>query len=91
MHSCAGMVERRVIAVRGIVQGVGFRPFVFNLASELELTGFVRNQTGNVWIEVEGEGDRVARFLHELQTHPPALAQITSIDCQPATPQRAIV
>ena len=47
-------MERRAILVRGIVQGVGFRPFVFKLAERLHLHGFVRNQTGDVQIEVEG-------------------------------------
>ena len=49
------MMQRRAISVDGIVQGVGFRPFVHALASRLDLRGFVKNQTGNVSIEVEGE------------------------------------
>ena len=48
-------MDRRAIAVSGIVQGVGFRPFVYDLATRLGLNGFVRNQTGGVLIEVEGE------------------------------------
>src|ERR1700730_13940012 len=48
-------MERRAIVVHGIVQGVGFRPFVYNLASQLKLHGSVKNQTGSVLIEVEGE------------------------------------
>ena len=47
-------MERRAIQIRGIVQGVGFRPFVYDLASRLQLHGFVRNHAGTVRIEVEG-------------------------------------
>jgi hydrogenase maturation protein HypF len=69
-------MERRTIAVRGIVQGVGFRPFVYALASRLDLRGFVLNQTGGVRIEVEGAADSLDSFLTELTTHPPPLAKI---------------
>jgi hydrogenase maturation protein HypF len=60
------MLQRRAICVDGIVQGVGFRPFVHGLASRLRLRGFVRNQTGNVRIEVEGERASLDCFLDEV-------------------------
>ncbi len=69
-------MERRAIAVYGTVQGVGFRPFVFGLASRLALHGFVKNQTGGVLIEVEGEARSLDHFLKELTTRPPPLARI---------------
>jgi len=69
-------MERWAIVVRGVVQGVGFRPFVFNLAARRQLAGFVRNQTGSVLIEVEGETPALERFLAELAERPPPLAQI---------------
>jgi hydrogenase maturation protein HypF len=72
----AAMRERRAITIRGVVQGVGFRPFVYGLASRLELSGFVKNRTGEVLIEVEGEGRLLDDFLSELAAHPPPLAQI---------------
>ena len=56
-------MERRSIAVEGVVQGVGFRPFVFGLASRLKLCGFVKNRAGGVLIEVEGEAECLDRFL----------------------------
>src|SRR5476651_1669850 len=56
-------MERWAIAIRGVVQGVGFRPFVYNLASGLDLRGFVKNRTGGVAIEVEGEASRLDQFL----------------------------
>src|SRR3954453_962545 len=75
------LMDRREIAVSGIVQGVGFRPFVFGLASRLGLRGSVRNRTGGVLIEVEGDGLSLDRFLAELVSHPPPLAQIDEVSC----------
>jgi hydrogenase maturation protein HypF len=83
-------MERRAIVVRGIVQGVGFRPFVFNLAARLGLGGFVRNQTGTVLIEVEGEPGPLDDFLAELAHRPPPLAQIEQLawEARPPVGQR---
>src|SRR5579863_1481298 len=75
-------MERRAITVRGIVQGVGFRPFVYALASRLHLSGFVKNQTGRVEIEVEGDSASLDRFLAELETSPPRLSRIDGISWQ---------
>ncbi len=72
-------MDRRTVAVSGIVQGVGFRPFVHRLATRFGLNGFVRNQTGGVVIEVEGGSDSLDRFLHELSSRPPPLAQIDEV------------
>jgi hydrogenase maturation protein HypF len=72
-------MERRAIVVRGIVQGVGFRPFVYNLAVRLHLAGYVRNQTGSVHIEIEGEASTLDQFLEELAHHPPPLAQVEEV------------
>ena len=72
-------MDRRAIAVSGIVQGVGFRPFVYDLATRLGLNGFVRNETGGVLIEVEGESDSLDRFFGELTSRPPPLARIDDV------------
>jgi len=72
-------MERREIAIRGIVQGVGFRPFVYGLASRLKLNGFVRNSTGGVHIEVEGERGELDRFLDEIRKSPPPLSRIEEL------------
>src|SRR5262249_36057495 len=85
-HSETLTMERRAIEVRGIVQGVGFRPFVHRLASRLHLGGFVCNRVGAVWIEVEGATPLLDRFLAELQTAPPPLARIEHISWQPTAP-----
>ncbi len=69
-------MQRRAILVRGIVQGVGFRPFVYNLATRLRLHGFVRNQTGTLLIEIEGEPSSLEQFLANLADRAPPLAHI---------------
>ena len=72
-------MDRRAIAVNGIVQGVGFRPFVYGLATRLRLDGFVKNVNGGVLIEVEGEPHSLDRFLDELTAQPPPLARIDEL------------
>ena len=78
-ESPGSVVVRKAIDVAGIVQGVGFRPFVYRLAQECHLTGFIANTPAGVTIEVQGEGDRVDRFLDRLQNEAPPLAKITSL------------
>ena len=73
------MFEKRdswLIRVNGIVQGVGFRPFVYNLADKYGLKGFVLNNTEGVTIRVEGEASEVDAFFEDVRTNPPPLAQI---------------
>ena len=75
------------ITVRGVVQGVGFRPFVYNLAHTCGLVGWVRNTSGSVEIEVEGEAESVDRFVSALTTEVPPVADIeemNSVSRQPA-------
>src|SRR4051794_41843095 len=68
---------RRVRArVEGTVQGVGFRPFVFRLASELSLAGFVFNDEQGVLLEVEGDDAEVDGFLRRLAAEAPPLASV---------------
>lgn len=71
--------ERRRFDVRGVVQGVGFRPFVYVTASALSLTGSVANDSGGVIIEVEGDAGAVARFGTRLRTDAPPLAVVESV------------
>lgn len=70
------------INVTGVVQGVGFRPFVYGLAKRLGLRGWVRNTSGGVEILVQGRKSQVERFIHSLQTDAPPLARIDSINSQ---------
>ena len=70
---------RRKAVVRGVVQGVGFRPFVYRVAHEEGLAGFIGNDTDGVTIEVEGPAERVDSFLARLRAETPPLARIDSI------------
>ncbi len=79
-------VERRRVHVEGTVQGVGFRPYVYRLARELGLTGFVRNDASGVLIEVEGDNPAVRRFLARLPVEAPPLASIEIVTSDPASP-----
>ena len=71
----ATLVSREV-RVRGVVQGVGFRPYVYRLATNIGLRGFVRNSSSGVTIAIEGPEDAVERFVQELRRQPPPLARI---------------
>ncbi|HUE87654.1 MAG TPA: carbamoyltransferase HypF [Vicinamibacterales bacterium] len=73
-------MERRALAVRGIVQGVGFRPFIHSLASELSLTGFVRNVPQGVVIEIEGPVAALDQFEGALASRAPDLADIEACE-----------
>ncbi|MCK4369351.1 MAG: carbamoyltransferase HypF [Dehalococcoidales bacterium] len=74
-------VERLArISVRGVVQGVGFRPFIYRLAQEHNLKGWVRNTSGNVEIEVEGDEETVDSFLSDLKTEAPPMARIENVE-----------
>lgn len=77
---------RHRILVRGIVQGVGFRPFVFGLAERLALAGTVLNDPLGVEIDVEGEPDAIAAFLRSLEGEAPPLAVIQEVEVAPAEP-----
>ena len=68
------------IRVRGTVQGVGFRPTVWRLAHESNLTGEVRNDAAGVLIKIVGHADAIARFLQRLQTEAPPLSHIEAIE-----------
>ena len=73
------MIQRKSIQVNGIVQGVGFRPFVYRLADHLKVAGFVNNNSDGVTIEIEGQQDALNRFIEILQTKSPPLAIISEI------------
>jgi len=73
-------VQRKRITINGIVQGVGFRPFVYRLATEHALAGFVGNDATGVTIEVEGPDDAIECFRRDLFSTPPPLARIDAHD-----------
>ena len=82
----ANTEQRAVIDVQGVVQGVGFRPFIYRLAVQHKLRGWVRNTSGKVEIEVEGKEAEVADFLRQLETQPPPMARIEHIGTTFSTP-----
>jgi len=67
------------IFVTGVVQGVGFRPFVYGLATRLALNGWVCNTSGGVEILVDGHAKSIEQFIHSLSAEKPSLAKIDSI------------
>ena len=73
------LVQRVQVNVQGTVQGVGFRPFVYRLAHELELTGWVHNTRDGVLIEVEGDSPVIEEFLHRLRTDAPSSASVETV------------
>ena len=75
--------RRLRVCVRGVVQGVGFRPFVYTTAAALGLTGSVRNDSAGAIIEVEGDASDVDVFLARLANEAPPLAVVESIETQP--------
>ena len=75
------MITRSQILVRGLVQGVGFRPFVYSQASRCDLRGLVFNNTSGVLIEVEGKSTDIERFVSDLTLNAPPLSAIESVDC----------
>jgi hydrogenase maturation protein HypF len=79
-------IGRVHVRVRGTVQGVGFRPFVFRLADELALAGWVRNDERGVELEVEGERRALDAFLARLTAEAPPLADVEQVTSQPRAP-----
>jgi hydrogenase maturation protein HypF len=77
--SKVGTVELARISVHGVVQGVGFRPFVYQLANKHNLKGWVCNTSEDVKIEAQGESKDLKHFLSELQNNAPPLAHIEKI------------
>jgi hydrogenase maturation protein HypF len=75
-------VERVRVRVRGAVQGVGFRPFVWGLAGELGLSGWVLNDSEGVVVEVEGSAEAISDFLNTLETNSPPLARIDAVETE---------
>jgi len=85
--SLAGQAVRTRITVTGVVQGVGFRPFVHRLANELGVTGFVGNDAAAVFIEAQGSHRAVSEFTRRLSAEPPPLALINAISAKPVAPK----
>lgn len=79
-----GSRVRRRVDVRGVVQGVGFRPFVYATATELGLTGSVANTAEGVLVEVEGDPAAVEEMVRRLRTQPPPLSVVEEVHVREA-------
>ncbi len=79
--------ERLRITLAGAVQGVGFRPFVYRLAHEMGIAGFIQNDGGGVLIEVEGHAPALAAFLGRLAADAPRHAMVTARRVAAITPR----
>ncbi len=83
VHARPTAVERRRIVVEGIVQGVGFRPFVHRLADRHGLDGFVLNDGRGVVVEAEGDQSALRRFADALSREAPPLASVEAVSSEP--------
>jgi hydrogenase maturation protein HypF len=70
------------IDIKGIVQGVGFRPFIYNLANSFDLKGFVLNNSFGVQIKINTNQEVLDKFIEKINLSKPPLSQINSIDCR---------
>lgn len=80
LHAPVCAQQQGLVRVCGVVQGVGFRPFVFRLAAELGLQGWVRNDAEGVEIAVQGEPAAIRALLQKLQSEPPRLARVEQVE-----------
>ncbi len=85
----APAITGRLLRVTGVVQGVGFRPFVYRLAARHALAGWVRNVAGTVEIHVEGGSEELDVFQQELRTEAPPFARINTLERTAAPPAGA--
>ncbi len=76
------MCSTKVIKIKGRVQGVGFRPFVFSLAMQYKLCGFVQNNMDGVYIVVQGTEENIISFIQAVQMQKPRLAKIYALEVQ---------
>ncbi|GFE57198.1 carbamoyltransferase HypF [Geobacter sp. AOG1] len=81
-----GLIKRIRIEIEGIVQGVGFRPFIYRLADRHRLRGWVRNTGRGVLVEAEGESADLEPFLAAISSEAPPLAVITALRCMELSP-----
>jgi len=75
------LISKR-IRIFGVVQGVGFRPFIYRLAKEYDLKGWVLNTSSSVEIEIEGIDSNVEKFIYDIRTKAPPIAKIENIEIE---------
>lgn len=84
-------MERALIKIHGIVQGVGFRPFIHKLVLHYALRGYIKNTSSGVELELEGERAELERFVADIPTKAPKLAVIESVECEYTAQLRGFV
>ena len=80
------MMRRAEIKITGIVQGIGFRPFIYNLAKTRSIQGWVLNNEKGVFIDAEGEDGNLDRFIQDIPRLAPPLARIESFEVRRLEP-----
>ncbi|MBC7187678.1 MAG: carbamoyltransferase HypF [Calditrichaeota bacterium] len=79
-------MKRARIRIAGVVQGVGFRPFLYRLANEYHILGTVRNDAHGVLVDAQGDNGSLAAFVEQIRQSPPPLAKITEMTVEPLPP-----
>src|SRR5579871_3679254 len=80
-------IQRARITLRGAVQGVGFRPFVYRLATEMTLTGWVLNSSSGLVVEVEGSSEQLKQFEQRLDSERPRASVVTTRESLSISPE----
>jgi hydrogenase maturation protein HypF len=80
-------LQRLRLKIKGVVQGVGFRPFVYDCAKTCDLFGFVRNESGGVFVEIQGLESNLINFQKLLCENAPSLSYISEIKIEEIAPQ----
>src|ERR1700757_3801051 len=80
-------VQRLRITLQGAVQGVGFRPFVYRLATEMTLSGWVLNSSAGIVVEVEGSAEELRRFEQRIESERPKASVVAVRECEWLPPQ----
>lgn len=80
MGSRVSKIKRYQIRVEGIVQGVGFRPFIYRLATERDYSGYVLNDSKGVLLEIQGEQVDIDKFCQSLKQQAPPASYIATVN-----------
>ena len=75
------------LTLNGMVQGVGFRPFVYRLARAMDIAGWISNSAAGVVIEAEGSASKLKQFILSLESDKPAIARISALESVALPPQ----
>jgi hydrogenase maturation protein HypF len=77
-------VTAKYIIIKGLVQGIGFRPFIYRVAEKWHITGWVENRSDSVWVKAQGAIENIEAFITAIKNDAPLLTRIESLDTRPA-------